>query len=337
MFPHWALYNASNTARGAGVVTQLRRRIIISLIIGVVVVTILGLAGDIGQVGVSFQRFAWQTMPAILGLTALNYGLRWLKWDIYLRHIGAGTGVSKGDSALLFTAGMVMSVTPGKVGEVLKSYLLRRINHTPVSTSAPIIVAERMTDGIAMLLLMGSGLTLYPPAMPLFWVLVGATVIGIGVLQSESLVNRLLKLIAHTRFAQPIQNAYQSSKSLLGWKMLAGATIISVVSWFCECVALVYVLEGLGIVPTWLLLQQSTFIFAASTLFGLVSLLPGGLGVSEASSSGLLIWMVPMSPAAAAAATMLIRFGTLWFGVLLGMIALTWFSRRYPSTEGEEA
>jgi hypothetical protein len=34
---------------------------------------------------------------------------------------------------------------------------------------------------------------------------------------------------------------------------------------------------------------------------------------------------------------MLIRFGTLWFGVLLGIIALTWFSRRYPSTEGEEA
>jgi uncharacterized membrane protein YbhN (UPF0104 family) len=124
-------------------------------------------------------------------------------------------------------------------------------------------------------------------------VLVGATVIGIGVLQSESLVNRLLALIAHTRFAQPIQNAYQSSKSLLGWKMLAGATLLSVVSWFCECVALVYVLEGLGIVPTWLLLQQSTFIFAASTLFGLVSLLPGGLrGIR-----GIIEWLIDLDGA----------------------------------------
>jgi uncharacterized protein (TIRG00374 family) len=323
--------------RGAGVIQQLRRRITISLLIGVIVVAALGIASDIGQVGESFRTFAWHTIPAILGCTVLNYVLRWLKWDIYLRHIDAGTNVSRIDSALLFTAGMVMAVTPGKVGEVLKSYLLRRINHTPVSVSAPIVVAERMTDGIAMLLLMGSGLTLYPPAVPLFWVLVGATIIGIAVLQSDALVQKLLGLVAHTRFATPLHNAYQSSKTLLGWKMLGGATLISVVSWFFECIALVYVIEGLGVAPTGLLVQQATFIFAASTLFGLVSLLPGGLGVSEASSTGLLIWMVPLSQADAAAATLLIRFGTLWFGVLLGIIALAWFTRRYPDAKGEDA
>lgn len=317
---------------------QLRKRIFLSVIIGVVVIALLGLVSDLGQVGASFSTFAWHTVPAILGFTVLNYVLRWLKWDIYLRHLNVGQGVSRGDSALLFTAGMVMAVTPGKVGEVLKSYLLRRINQTPVSTSAPIVIAERMTDGIAMLLLMGVGLTLYPPAAPLFWVLVGATIIGIGLLQSTRFVGWMLGFIAHTKFAQPLANAYQSSRSLLGWRMLGGATIISVVSWFFECIAFVYVLEGLGIAPTWLIVQQSTFIFAASTLFGLVSLLPGGLGVSEASSTGLLVWMIPMSTAAAAAATMLIRFGTLWFGVLLGVGALAWFNQRYPlSTEGEEA
>lgn len=317
---------------------QLRRRILLSVVIGIVVIALLGLVSDLGQVGASFGTFAWHTAPAILGFTVLNYVLRWLKWDIYLRHINVGHGVSRGDSALLFTASMVMAVTPGKVGEVLKSYLLRRINQTPVSTSAPIVVAERMTDGIAMLLLMGVGLTLYPPAAPLFWVLVGATVLGIALIQSTTFINWILGLIAHTKFAQPLHNAYLSSRSLLGWRMLGGATLISVVSWFFECIAFVYVLEGLGIAPTWLIVQQSTFIFAASTLFGLVSLLPGGLGVSEASSTGLLVWMIPMSTAAAAAATMLIRFGTLWFGVLLGVVALAWFNRRYPlSNEGEDA
>lgn len=317
---------------------QLRKRILLSVIIGVVVIALLGLASDLGQVSASFGSFAWHTVPAILGFTVLNYVLRWFKWDIYLRHLNVGHGVNRGDSALLFMAGMVMSVTPGKVGEVLKSYLLRRINQTPISTSAPIVIAERMTDGIAMLLLMGIGLTLYPPAAPLFWVLVGATVIGIALIQSSRFVTWGLGFIAHTKFAQPIQNAYQSSRSLLGWRMLGGATLISVVSWFFECIAFVYVLEGLGIAPTWLIVQQSTFIFAASTLFGLVSLLPGGIGVSEASSTGLLVWMIPMSTAAAAAATILIRFGTLWFGVLLGVVALAWFNRRYPhNNEGEDA
>ncbi|MFM2031824.1 MAG: hypothetical protein RLZZ297_589, partial [Chloroflexota bacterium] len=253
-------------------------------------------------------------------------------------HLGAGTGVSRGDSMLLFCAGMVMAVTPGKVGEVLKSYLLRRINQTPVSVSAPIVFAERMTDGIAMLLLMAVGLTLYPPAAPLFYLLLGLTVLGIAALQSERLVGYVLARLAHTRFAQPLHNAYESSKSLLGWKMLLGNTLLSIVSWFFECVAFLYVLQGLGIAPSWVVLQQSTFIFAASTLFGLVSLIPGGLGVSEASSTGLLVWMVPMTQAAATAATLVIRFGTLWFGVAIGMVTLAWFNRRYPETaEGEEA
>lgn len=334
------LYNARQEVlyEGVCVLAQLRRRIVISLIIGLVVFALLSLAGDIRQVSANLQEFAWHTIPAILGFTALNYVLRWWKWDVYLRHIDAGHGVSRLDSALLFTAGMVMAVTPGKVGEVLKSYLLRQVNQTPVSRSAPIVVAERITDGIAMLLLMGSGLTLYPPAAPAFGVLVLATIIGIGIIQSETIVNKILQMVAHTRFGAPLSTAYQSSRSLLEWKLLSSMTILSIVSWFCECVAFVYVLEGLGIVPSWQLLQQATFIFAASTLFGLVSLLPGGLGVSEASSTGLLIWMVPMGQAAAAAATMIIRFGTLWFGVLLGMVALTWFGRRYPlSNEGEEA
>lgn len=317
-------------------VQTLRRRIITSVIIGVVVFAALGLLSDIRQVGASLATFAWSSVPAVLGFTALNYVLRWLKWDIYLRHIGAGTGVSRFDSGLLFCAGMVMAVTPGKVGEVLKSFLLRRINGTPVSTSAPIVVAERMTDGIAMLLLMAVGLTLYPPAAPLFYLLLGATVVGIAIIQSESLVQRLLGLISHTRIAEPLRNAYQSSKSLLGWRMLMVSTVLSIVSWFFECIAFVYVLQGLGIVPTVLVLQQATFIFAASTLFGLVSLIPGGLGVSEASSTGLLVWMIPMTQAAATAATVVIRFGTLWFGVGLGMITLWWFNRRYPaSAEGE--
>src|SRR5262249_14020878 len=99
-----------------------------------------------------------------------------------------------------------------------------------------------------------------------------------------------------------------------------------------ECVALSYVLRGLGVPGSFLLLQQSTFIFAASTLFGLVSFLPGGLGVSEASSTGLLVLLIPMASGPATTATIIIRFCTLWFGVTLGAIALAIFGRRY----GEE-
>jgi glycosyltransferase 2 family protein len=312
---------------------NLRRSIIISVIIGLVVAVILGLVSDIGNVGESFRTFNWNVLPAVIGFTILNYVLRWLKWDYYLRHMQMAARVDRTDSGLLFTSGMLMAVTPGKVGEVLKSYLLKRINGTPITASAPIVLAERITDGLAMLLLMGLGLTFYPPAQPAFVVLVLLTIVGIGIIQQQRLAEQLIALIARapmgTKIAPRLETMYASTRQLLEWRILVISTIISIISWFGECIAMYYVLIGLGVNGTSQLLLIATFVFAASTLFGLVSFLPGGLGVSEATSTGMLVLLVPMAAGPATVATLLIRFCTLWFGVSLGAIALAWFSRRY--------
>jgi hypothetical protein len=42
---------------------------------------------------------------------------------------------------------------------------------------------------------------------------------------------------------------------------------------------------------------------------------------------------VGVSVATATTATILIRFCTLWFGVLLGIVALAWFGRRYQGQD----
>lgn len=315
---------------------KLQQRLLISLGVGLLVVLLLSLLGDVQAVASSLQQFQWGYLPLILGLTALNYVLRWLKWDYFLRYLKMNDGVSTLDSGLLFTAGMIMSVTPGKIGEVFKSYLLKQLNNTPITASAPIVLMERLTDGLAMLLLMALGLTLYPPARPVFAVLLVATVAGILLVQHRWLCERLLAWVATlpagSRIAPRLTVVYDSTRQLLGWRILLIATVISVVSWGCECVAFYFVLVGLGVEGTWLLLLQATFIFAASTLFGLISLLPGGLGTSEVTSAGLLVAMVGMSLASATAATILIRFGTLWFGVGLGVVALLWFMHRHRST-----
>lgn len=321
---------------------QLRGKIIVAVLIGLAVVVIISLFSDIGQVGASFASFNWVMLPAILGFTLLNYFLRWLKWDYFLRKMNMGGGVSYADSGLLFASGMVMAVTPGKVGEVLKSFLLKNMNGTPVAASAPIVLAERLTDGLAMLLLMGLGLTIYPAARPAFAALVILSVAGIIILQFRPLCERILALIAHlplgNNIAPKLTTVYESTRQLLSLQLLTVSTIISVVSWFGECVALYYVLRGLGIEPSWYLLLVSTVVFAASTLFGLVSLLPGGLGVSEASSTGMLVLLVPgLAIGAATAATLIIRFCTLWFGVTLGAAALALLSRRYPLDEEKPA
>jgi uncharacterized protein (TIRG00374 family) len=319
---------------------HIRGKLLTSLLLGIIIMAVLGIISDVEQVGMALSTFRWGTLPLILGLTVLNYVLRWLKWDYYLRYLKMGDGVSRADSGLLFTAGMVMAVTPGKVGEVFKSYLLRGINGTPVSASAPIVLAERLTDGLGMLLLMALGLSIYPPARPAFVVLLVLSMAGIGIVQYRWLCERMLAAVARLPFgakvAPKLTTLYESMAKLMDWRILMVSTLISVVSWGCECLAFYYVLTGLGMEGGALLLLQATFIFAASTLLGLVSFLPGGLGTSEASSAGLLLVLVAgMTAGIATTATIIIRFCTLWFGVALGVVALLWLSQRHRSTEAE--
>ncbi|MBO9311950.1 MAG: flippase-like domain-containing protein [Chloroflexus sp.] len=326
---------AATTSLRAG----LRKSILTSLIIGLAVVIAISLFSDLRAVGNDLLTFDWALLPLILVGTVINYWLRWLKWDYYLRYLKLDRDVDRSTSGLIFTAGLVMSVTPGKMGEVLKSFLLRQRNGTPISRSAPIVLAERLTDGIAMLLLMGLGLTLYPPARPLFVILVLLTIIGIMIVQRQTLALAIIRMIARLplgqRLAPRLETIYTTTAQLLHWRILLISTVISVVSWGFECLAFFWVLMGVGSTPSWLLLLQATFIFAASTLFGLVSFLPGGLGASEVSSVGLLLALVGLSASAATTATIVIRFCTLWFGVLLGVIALAWLSR-YTGTLREQ-
>jgi uncharacterized protein (TIRG00374 family) len=192
-----------------------------------------------------------------------------------------------------------------------------------------------------MLLLMSVGLTLYEPARPAFIALVLLTIIGLVLIQWRRAVAwslaRLAALPVAQRSATRLAAAYDSTRALLGWRALFGATIVSVVSWFGECLAFAFVLVGLGVPLDARLVIVATFVFAASTLFGLVSFLPGGLGVSEASSAGLLVLLVPLAGGPAAAATIIIRFATLWFGVALGALALLWFRRRHGAHADEHA
>src|SRR5262249_29182044 len=104
--------------------------------------------------------FRWELLPLILVLTLVNYLVRFVKWQIYLRLIGAPP-IPGWESFLLFFSGLAMTITPGKVGEWLKTYLLRGRYRAPISVPAPIVLAERLTDGVAMLVLALGGLLAY--------------------------------------------------------------------------------------------------------------------------------------------------------------------------------
>ena len=318
---------------------QLRRRLLVGVTIGVIVVVAIVLLSDADALARALRDFDWQLLPLVLGLTLLNYALRFVKWQYYLRLLGVTT-LSWTDSLLIFVAGFTMVMTPGKVGELLKSYLLRVRSGTPMARTAPVIVAERLSDGVAMLILAGVGLTVFRYGWPLL--LAGAllSAAGLVIVQQEGLMRRILRRLAATRpgrgRAEALEQLYESTRTLLRWRPLLVAVTLGTVSWLGECVAFFFVLTGLGLHGTWTLLLAAVFVFAVSSWLGGASMLPGGLGAAELSVAGLLLVIVDdpaMTSTLAGTATLLIRFATLWFGVLLGVLALS----RVSTWQGAES
>jgi uncharacterized protein (TIRG00374 family) len=284
--------------------------------------------------------FPPQLLPVVLLLTLWNYGLRWLKWQFYLQVLRI-EGVRIADSLLVFLSGFAMGLTPGKAGELTKTYWLREFagpDRAPVARTAPIVFAERLTDGIALLLLASFGLVAFgfgALALLTVGVVVSAMVL---VVQSRPVAQAVLRQLSRRRptrrLATVAEAVYASSRELLSGRCLLLGIGIGVVSWMGECAALYVILLGLGAGGGLERLNQATFALATATLVGSVSLLPGGLGATEGTVAGVLQLAGGVSWSVAVAATLLIRACTLWFGVGVGAVALLLLTLRSSSAQG---
>ncbi|MEX2236126.1 MAG: lysylphosphatidylglycerol synthase transmembrane domain-containing protein [Dehalococcoidia bacterium] len=285
----------------------------------------------------ALSRFKWGLAPLILALVLANYALRFLKWHYFLSVIGATGALPLVTSALIFLSGLAMVITPAKAGEFIKSYFLQKANGTPIQRSTPVIFAERFSDGMAVFLLSLAGLFFFEPSYWPFFAVVGLLLVALlaaihvrrfahGALR---LIERL-PLLRHT--GEHLEEVYESAYALLAPWPLFIAVSLGLVGWGCEAVGLYLVVYGLTDESSLDILVKSAFIMGVASLAGALFVIPGGLGVSETSIAGLGRTLLDLSRSTAAAATIMIRFFTLWFGVAVGLVALVVVSRRLAVT-----
>ncbi|MBI5649848.1 MAG: flippase-like domain-containing protein [Chloroflexi bacterium] len=316
---------------------NLRRRIILSLLFALVVFVALAFYADAPRLVSAFEQFDWRFFLPALAITLLNYLLRFARWHYYLRVLDIRNLTTR-DSFLVFLSGFSLTMTPGKLGELLKSLLLKSKCRTPLSYSAPIIAIERLTDALGMVILAATGLTFFPQfGIGALIAIIVATIAFVLLAQQRVLAERVFafgeRVRVLARFVGVARNLYASAFQLLQFKPLMIAIALAVAAWFAECVAFVFVLMGIGLAPSPLLLLQATFIYAAASLFGAALMTPGGLGATEGGMALLLEQIVAVARESAVAATLIVRLCTLWFAVLLGVIALLLIG--VPQTEIE--
>jgi uncharacterized membrane protein YbhN (UPF0104 family) len=246
---------------------------------------------------------------ALCGLNYVLRGWRWRGWMAhYDRHFGCWQGLR------LYLAGYAFTPTPGNVGEAVRGLMLA---HQPLSTPQALVIfgAERLADLLCLLLLGVPALTWWVaqgllPSAP-DWL--GAALFGLAGLVMAVIG---VLVVCRTRLLARV-----------GWLAEAWACLtrrpavwlgLTLAAWAAQGVAVWLLCRAMGLDAPLLL---AAGFYALSMVAGALSVLPAGLGGTEAALTGLLV-AYGASAAIALAITVLARLLTLWLAVGLGVLAL---------------
>ncbi len=318
------------------------RKVIAFVFAAVVVYLVIMFYFQFDQVAAAIAGIEWWwVFPIMMGLSFMNYILRYVKWQYYLRRIDVN--LSHVDSFSIFLAGFTLTTSPGKIGEAVKGYFIKELNGTPIAKTVPVVVSERVTDLLAMVLLAMVGFILGLSGVDQLTtiLLIGALILAGAILLSQPkfynlFLRKMMSFGPLKRFQDSVDLVEDTMIKTLKPKPMMLGTGVSIPGWFMECIELwliLYLLAGVGLmVDPLTLLMIATFIHSTASVIGALSFLPGGLGTYEITCAILvaLLLGLPAETAnvIAGAATIIIRLMTLWFSVLVGFIALGVVTRR---------
>ena len=269
-------------------------------------------------------------IPAFMGLASVGFVIRIARWLLLARIVNLN--VPARGLVTVYVGGFLMNLTPGRVGELWRSWILRRGWRLEYRRSLPLLICDRLLDLYALLLFAALGLGLgfgfdWPAilcaltaaalmaliAVPgwarrsikILWTFVGR--------RRPRLFAAMLSICRHvSRILKPASFLKLLSLSLLAWGM--------------ESVALHLLMPTVG--------GELSFRAAAATLglanvAGAITPLPGGVGGQELTMAFLISGVPGNSAASAIAMVGIMRLSTLWYGAALGLPFFLYLSRRH--------
>ena len=273
-------------------------------------------------------------MLLLLALSLINYGFRGLRWHLFARRLGLPTGLVQ--DMRHFLGGFAMSVTPGRVGELVRMRWLRRETGWSFERTAPLVLVDRASDLVAMALMLAAGVTLSAAgiagALPVTVLALAAAYVATRPTLLAGLATRTHRLVGRwSRFFARVRAAARSLERFTQPWVLVAATGLGLIGWMAEGLAFYLLLMWMGAdIGFWMAIA----IFVFATLAGGLTGAPGGVGGAEAAMVGLLMLeQVPLE--VALPATLVIRVTTLWFAIGIGLAVFP-FAERF-SKKGRHA
>jgi uncharacterized protein (TIRG00374 family) len=265
--------------------------------------------------------------PTLLAalISLLSFVIRALRWHLLVR--GVHSGVPLSDNVMVSFAGLAMTITPGKAGEVLKSLMLKAAHSVPVARSAPLLLLERICDLLTVMLLTALGLA-FDPRYTLVASL-GVVCVAVAALACALLPRFIDRVPPAWLELGPLKTrktkaraALLAFRESLALKPFMVALLLSIVAWSVQSTVVWLLADAYGVSTVGI--ADGIVAYCAPLLAGALALVPGGLGAAEATMTGILMFLADdqLTLSAAAALTILVRLVTFWWAIGIGLGAL---------------
>src|SRR5215212_1708634 len=263
----------------------LRKRSLTIIITVVIFYILLVTFSDITQFITHIHNINIVFLPLILLCFSASIILRSIRQNLILRYIDINLHFK--ENLILYAAGLVMTITPASLGQVIKSHYLLKYYNQPISKTLPIVLVERYHDVLALL----SFIIIFivtnkidALVTPIF--VIGALFIAITIIvKYKQLLVSFQGLLSKISFLKKNLGdgslEFNRTLSLLfRRKRICYIWFVSMCAWFFEAIGIFLSFEALKLHFSFGLTTALGF---SSILFGALSFIPGGLGVTEVS------------------------------------------------------
>lgn len=300
---------------------KLENKIVLIIVISIAIYASFLFFSDYNSISENINYFKIEYTIPILLLVAASWIPLILKWDYLLKknsiHIPLKTTI------LIWLSGSALSITPGQVGELIKSQLLKNIFNIPRSKTAPIIFVDKFYDLTGAIIASIIGIII----LDIDFKLIILSIITLGIIffliyyrpVFEFFLKKITKLKFFSKYSENITDSYEIVKNSTSYKTASISISLSIIYWIMIASSVYLILLAFDIHSINFL--QSIATYPASVLIGVASFIPGGVGVTEGSLAGLFV-LQGMDISLALIVSIFIRVFTLWFSVSIGFIGL---------------
>ena len=300
---------------------KLDNRIIPILVAAIGIYAIFLFISDYNVITEKISNFKINYLPLILLLVSASWVPLIIKWHFLLKNCEIDIPLRK--SIAVFFAGVSFEITPGQIGALIKSQLLKTSSNIPRTKTVPIIVAEKLYDLIGAILASIIGIIIL--GMDFYLIIIAILALAIIFFfmfyrpASEIFFKRITKTKFFSKYVDNMSEFHTIAQKSTNVKAATVCILLGVTYWFIISTAAYYILMAFDVnVLDYLTVLA---IYTTSILLGAISFVPAGIGVTEGSIAGLFT-LNGIDVSTALILSVMIRVLTLWFSVSVGFIAL---------------